>query len=163
MMETLTLYHGSDQRFDTIDLGKAKDRRDFGRGFYMTMLKSQAEAWAKTIMLRHGGDAAFLYTFEFTVAEDLDVMRFDDLTVEWLDMIKTNRILGGIQHGFDVVIGPVANDNTFRTVTLYLEGDYTAQQAIEQLRYSRPNGQVSVHTNKALGHIKMLGCDLLGQ
>ncbi|MDR0321123.1 MAG: DUF3990 domain-containing protein [Treponema sp.] len=34
-METrLILYHGSNQNFDTVDLSKSKDRRDFGRGFW---------------------------------------------------------------------------------------------------------------------------------
>ena len=41
-METrLTLYHGSNYSFDTVDLSKSKDKRDFGRGFYTTTLREQ--------------------------------------------------------------------------------------------------------------------------
>ena len=39
----LVIYHGSNFAFDTIDLEKSHDRRDFGRGFYCTVLESQAE------------------------------------------------------------------------------------------------------------------------
>lgn len=36
-------------------------------------------------------------------------------------MIRNNRLNGSVQHDYDVVIGPVANDNTMRTVALYDE------------------------------------------
>jgi hypothetical protein len=36
MKTKLTLYHGSNCNFHTIDLSKTKDKRDFGKGFYMT-------------------------------------------------------------------------------------------------------------------------------
>ena len=39
----LVIYHGSNFAFDKIDLEKSHDRRDFGRGFYCTVLESQAE------------------------------------------------------------------------------------------------------------------------
>ena len=39
----LVIYHGSNFAFDTIDLETSHDRRDFGRGFYCTVLESQAE------------------------------------------------------------------------------------------------------------------------
>jgi hypothetical protein len=78
-------------------------------------------------------------------------------------MIKQNRVYGGIQHDYDVVIGPVANDNTFRTVTLYLEGIYTADQAIEQLRFFRANNQLSIHTEQALLNTKIIERYKLGK
>ena len=31
------------------------------------------------------------------------------------DLIKENRSKGGLQHKYDVVIGPVADDNTMET------------------------------------------------
>lgn len=43
---------------------------------------------------------------------------------------KQNRIKGGIQHGFDVVIGPVADDDTMETVQLYIGGVLTADEAV---------------------------------
>ena len=46
-----TLYHGSYAEVSSplVKLGRAKV--DFGQGFYLTLLKAQAESWAKTIKL----------------------------------------------------------------------------------------------------------------
>jgi len=39
----MRVYHGSDTLVAVIDLQKCKPNRDFGRGFYVTKLRSQAE------------------------------------------------------------------------------------------------------------------------
>lgn len=67
-----------------------------------------------------------------------------------------NRDKGGLQHDYDVVIGPVADDNTMETVQLYIANILTAAEAVERLRYSKVNNQVSFHTQKALGYLKMI-------
>ena len=38
----MILYHGSNQDFSDVDLSKSKDKRDFGRGFYTTIIREQA-------------------------------------------------------------------------------------------------------------------------
>ena len=50
----------------------------------------------------------------------------------------------------------VANDNTMRTIALYISGIYTTSQAIEQLRFFKTNNQISFHTEKALVYLKYL-------
>ena len=64
--------------------------------------------------------AAYRYLFHQT--EDLKIKHFAALDREWLEFIKENRTKGGIQHAYDVVVGPVADDNTMETVQLYLSG-----------------------------------------
>jgi hypothetical protein len=162
-MSQRILYHGSNQLFEKVDLSKSRDRRDFGRGFYTTTLKEQAEHWARSIRLRLGGDGAYLYTYSFESSDQLRKKVFSGLSVEWLELIKESRIYGGLRHDYDIVIGPVANDDTFRTITLYLEGDYTAKQAIEQLKYHKPNNQLSLHTEAALSRLKFIGRDEVGK
>jgi hypothetical protein len=76
--------------------------------------------------------------------------RFDGLTEEWLELVKINRIKGGLQHQYDIVQGPVANDNTLRTIALYVAGVYTADMALRQLQFFKVNDQVSIHTQQAL-------------
>jgi len=152
----LTLYHGSNLVFDRPDLNAARSYRDFGLGFYTTTLRSQAEDWARTVSKRFGGEP-HLYTFTFEVTPELVVKEFPGICVEWLDMVKTNRLSGGVQHGFDVVIGPVANDNTIRTVSLYVAGVYSAEEAMMRLRYFQANDQLSIHTRRALQHLTLKG------
>ena len=43
----ITLYHGSNVAIDEIDLSKGIKDKDFGQGFYLTDILSQAEDMAK--------------------------------------------------------------------------------------------------------------------
>lgn len=67
-----------------------------------------------------------------------------------------NRALGGVQHEYDVVIGPVADDNTMLTVNRYMNGTYTVEEALERLAYFKVNDQVCLNTEKALRYIKLV-------
>lgn len=151
----LVLYHGTTALFEEIDLEKSHNRRDFGQGFYCTVLESQAEEWAKRLYLRSRKDGRYVYRYLFRQTEDLKIKHFASLNQEWLEFIKRNRINGGIQHSFDVVVGPVADDNTMETVQLYLSGILTADEAVERLRYNKVNNQVSFHTPLALQHLTL--------
>ena len=97
-----------------------------------------------------------LYQFVFEEADDLRIKRFESLNIEWLEFIKENRIKGELQHDYDVVIGPVADDNTMETVQLYISGILKANEAVERLRYSKVNNQISFHTKRALKHLRFV-------
>ena len=43
----MILYHGTNQSFDVVDLGKSKPNKDFGRGFYLSADYEQALVMAK--------------------------------------------------------------------------------------------------------------------
>jgi hypothetical protein len=155
-METImNLYHGSNYNFDAIDLSKSKDKRDFGKGFYTTTLREQAKDWAEVLFDRYRGDGIFIYEMELELAKELSVKIYDGLSEEWLLMVQKNRTLGGIQHKFDIVQGPVANDKTARTIALYIANIINANEAIERLRFNQINNQVSLHTSAALSHLKI--------
>lgn len=149
----LILFHGSNIAFNKIDLKKSHNRRDFGRGFYCTVLESQASEWAHRLFLRYHTGGRYVYRYIFRQTEELRVKHFPALDKEWLEFIKENRTKGGIQHNYDVVIGPVADDNTMETVQLYLSGIFSAEEAVERLRYNKVNNQVSFHTSLALEHL----------
>jgi hypothetical protein len=152
----MILYHGSNMRFDSISLGVSKDKRDFGKGFYMTTEKSQAEQWAEVLNYRQKKDGLFLYELELNNTEQLAIKIFDGISKEWLDFIAKNRIQGGIQHTFDVVQGPVANDKTMDAIGLYLSNTISTSEALTRLTYMKPNNQVSIHTEKALSNLKII-------
>jgi hypothetical protein len=146
----MKLYHGSNCDFTTVDLSKSKEKRDFGKGFYLTTLQNQAKDWAETLFDRYGGNGVFVYEFEFEIKDDLALKNFDGLTEEWLIFIKDNRIKGGLQHNFDIVQGVVVNDKTNRTLALFVEGIYTVKMALKKLRGNKLNNQISIHTQRAL-------------
>ncbi len=103
--------------------------------------------------MRQFSGGEYVYQFVFHQTEDLKVKHFNALDENWLEFIKENRIKGGIQHKYDVVIGPVADDNTMETVQLYMSGILKADEAVKRLRYNKVNNQVSFHTPKALKHL----------
>jgi hypothetical protein len=151
----LILYHGSNHDFTGVDLAKSKDKRDFGKGFYTTTIKEQALQWGYNMFNRLGGGGIFLYEFEFSPSADLLSKRFSKITDEWFDFILANRTIGGLQHNFDYVQGPVANDKTVLTITGFIDGLYTREEAMQRLRYSQTNDQVSVHTERAVSFLKL--------
>ena len=155
-MNNITLFHGSNQEFENVNLEKSRDKRDFGRGFYMTTLKEQAVRWAQNMFIRHGGLGRYVYEFVLDISPELRIKRFEGLNHEWLDMVKRNRMHGGTQHDYDVVQGPVANDDTMRTLALFVAGIYTEDMALQQLRFFKPNDQVSIHTERALSRLRMV-------
>ena len=152
----MKLYHGSNSLFEEISLAKSRDKRDFGRGFYTTTIRRQAELWASSLYERYAGSGIYLYIFEYVPNPILRTRVFDGLTQEWLDMVKDNRINGGLQHNFDIVKGPVANDNTMPTIALYVDGTLSAEATLLQLAYFKANDQVSFHTNQALQTISFI-------
>ena len=153
--ETTVVYHGTDTVFDVVDLAHSKNNRDFGTGFYTTTISAQAEDWARSVRVRNGSKGAYVQVYELALT-GLNVLRFDGLTIEWLDLVKENRSCGGCRHGYDAVIGPVANDNTLLTVNRYIQGVYTAEEAIRRLACFKANDQVSLHTPKALEQIRLV-------
>ncbi len=152
----LILFHGTTKYFDEIDLAKSHNRRDFGMGFYTTVLENQAKEWAYRLSLREKCARYYVYQYSFEENSTLKIKRFDGLTEEWLEFIKENRSKGGLQHEYDVVIGPVADDNTMETIQLYISGILNAKEAVERLRYNKVNNQISFHTERALGQLKQI-------
>lgn len=153
-MKKYTLYHGTDCFFKHIDLNKSIDKRDFGIGFYTTTIAAQAESWARSKKIRNHSKTAYVYVYEAEIPDNLSVHEYDSLSIEWLEMVKCNWKYGSIQHNYDIVIGPVANDDTMVTINRYVQGIYTAEEAVKRLRFSRANNQVSFHTIQAIKCLK---------
>ncbi|WP_455616302.1 DUF3990 domain-containing protein [Eisenbergiella sp.] len=155
-LHSLTVFHVTTKRFEQIDLNKSHNRRDFGVGFYTTILENQAREWAYRLSLREKSKGYYVYQYSFEEGELLNIKRFDGLNKEWLEFIRKNRSIGGLQHNYDVVIGPVADDNTMETVQLYISGILTADEAVGRLRYNNVNNQISFHNKKALESLKLV-------
>lgn len=51
----MKLYHGTNTDFWEIDLSQSNRFKDFGRGFYLTDIKRQAEEMARRRVLQNGG------------------------------------------------------------------------------------------------------------
>jgi hypothetical protein len=134
-------------------VSRGRGKTDFGKGFYTTTSREQAEKWAQIKRDRMGDEAhAIVSVFELDDAvlnnPAYHTRHFDGATAEWVDFFVGNR-RGEVHHNFDLIMGPVANDKLYATITLYENGILDANAAIEQLNTHQLFDQLSFHTTKA--------------
>lgn len=156
----MKLYHGSNQPVETIDLSKGKSFKDFGRGFYMTHLPEQAAHWANRIAQRYGGPATvtcFEFDIDAAIAAGLNVRIFGKPDREWALFVMANRKVSDnpFTHDYDIVIGPVANDNMARLFGLYELEIIDLEAVVAGLEYKNLNSQYFFATEKALQFLKL--------
>ena len=149
----MLLYHGSTVAVRKPIVSRGRGKTDFGKGFYTTTSREQAEKWAQIKRDRMGDEAhAIVSVFELDDAvlnnPAYHTRHFDGATAEWLDFVVGNR-RGEVHHNFDLIMGPVANDKLYATITLYENGILDANAAIEQLNTHQLFDQLSFHTTKA--------------
>lgn len=149
----MLLYHGSTMAVRKPIVSRGRGKTDFGKGFYTTTSREQAEKWAQIKRDRMGDEAhAIVSVFELDDAvlnnPAYHTRHFDGATAEWLDFVVGNR-RGEVHHNFDLIMGPVANDRLYATITLYENGILDANAAIEQLSTHQLFDQLSFHTTKA--------------
>ena len=134
----MKVYHGSYTVIEDIDLSKSFPNKDFGKGFYVTKYRQQAESWAKVTGRRHntGGFITEFVFFDTEFTERLcKVKHFKTYDEEWLDFVVENRNPLGENHDYDIVEGPVADDKVQNRISLYLDGVITKIDFIEELKW----------------------------
>ena len=81
----MILYHGSNVKVEEIILKKCKPFRDFGRGFYLSDIRSQAENMAKrTVRIKGGKPALNIYEIDddFMQNAELKIKDFSTIPTE---------------------------------------------------------------------------------
>ncbi len=145
---------------DKPDLTHSRPNVDFAGGFYTTSIYEQAEKWCRRFKYRSRDGIISSYEFDETAYEALKVLKFDSYSEEWLDFILNCR-RGQDSTDYDIVIGGVTNDKVFNTVELYFDGLIDKKEAINRLRYEKPNLQIAFRTEKALSYLKFEGSEKL--
>lgn len=146
----MTVFHGSNLEIRTPDVSFSKSYLDFGKGFYVTSYKNQAERWALRKASRYGGTPSVnIYTFADELSE-FKVLKFDNENEKWLDFVCACRKGEEINRDYDIVIGNVADDDVFKTVDMYFRGLWDKQRTIEELRYFKSNDQICIVNQKIL-------------
>lgn len=155
----MLLYHGSNLAVERPRLIARTRALDFGAGFYLTTDADQAARWARTTVLRRGFGAATVSVFEVdeTVLSRLKVLRFPKPDADWLRFVSRNRNEQIDDSGFDIVAGPVANDNTMPVLNLYFVGAYTEDEALRRLLPQRLRDQYAIKTEAALAVLRFRG------
>lgn len=158
----MKLYHGTVFDFSEIDLKQSNSAKDFGKGFYLSPNKQQAEQWAqfKSIQMNM---PPLVHIFEFDEnllnETELTVKRFDEYTEDWARFVFDNRqnLSEKNIHDYDIVIGPIANDKVGAQIRNYFEGNITFDVFLKRIKYMKGiTFQYFFGTEKAIKHLKKL-------
>ena len=155
----MILYHGSNVEVQTPKLIPTKRLLDFGAGFYLTSDFEQARKWAfRTAANRESGNPMVsIFCVDDNELNSLNNLVFDKANAEWLRYIAANRTGKNIDNNkYDIVIGPVANDQAIRTVNNYLKGYFSEDIAIQLLLPQKLKDQYSFRTERSLNILKYM-------
>lgn len=163
-----TVYHGGLIRVERVDFSFCTPGKDFGRGFYTTTAREQADRFARVKMRRAASAESVVSVYECQPSADLLIHRFAAPDLSWLDFVLFNRgfleganpILSVCPRLPDVIIGPVANDTVGVVLGLLTNGAFgdpvtenAKSIAITQLRTEKLFDQVFFATPAALSSL----------
>ncbi|MDR0290737.1 MAG: DUF3990 domain-containing protein [Treponema sp.] len=166
----MTLYHGSNVEIEKVDLDRCRPFKDFGKGFYTTPILEQAWAMAKRTarIYKSGRPCVTEFVFDEAVLEDtqFSIKRFAKPDSNWARFVINNRNRHftdssvpecNIDNKYDLVIGPVANDDISALIDVYLAGILSDEALTQELTFRELSEQVSFHAEKAVRCLKKTG------
>lgn len=136
----MLIYHASDTIVNNPDTIHSRTNLDFGKGFYATVIREQAERYAQRFILRNR--KGILNVYEYTPTEALNIKCFDAYDSEWLDFVAACRMGEDVYKQYDVICGGIANDRVFNTLDLYFSNQMTKEEALKRLIFEKPNQQL---------------------
>ena len=162
----MRLYHGSNIAIDNINLAMCRPYKDFGQGCYLTDIEKQAEKMAIRVA-RIYGEKPIVNIYEidddfkdFKDLKDLKIKNFGiQTTEEWARFVMNNRsrvftdiknVLCNKDNKYDIVIGPVADDNMALLFRQYENEIIDFETLVKGMIYKETSSQYSFHTEKSV-------------
>lgn len=90
------------------------------------------------------------------VKEQTAIYRFNHADMEWLQFVVRNRRGEMPENTFDMHIGPVADDNVYRSIRLFETGVLDADETVKRLKTEVLQDQWTFHTEKMLSFIHFI-------
>ena len=142
----MTLYHGATVRVEHPLCDFGRPDLDFGRGFYLTYLKEQAEEWAAR-QADSRKEPGVLNVYEFdreSAIKGYRYLLFPAYDRNWLHFIVDSR--NGLKPwvDYDIIEGGIANDRVVDTVNLFSLGLMDEETALVRLSEHQPNNQICI-------------------
>jgi len=158
----MKLYHGSTLAVKEPRILTILKTSDFGTGFYTTSSLKQAIDWAKAKKRRRKKGMPIVSFFDFN-AEcaklDLEIKHFETPDEEWLEFVVANRKAVYAGKKYDLVIDPVADDQTITVIDNYMKGLFSAKVALTELEPQKLTDQYAFLTQKALSYLTYEGVE----
>ena len=108
-------------------------------------------------MTRKG--ASVVNRYEYIPNAELKTLQFSEMTDEWLDFVVDCR--RGIEHDYDIVEGPMADDQIWNFVEGFMDGRVSREAFWELVKFNYPTHQIVFCTQKALDTLTFEGSDTL--
>lgn len=186
LRDGMLLYHGSYTSIPSIDLDRCVSGLDFGRGFYLTSSYEQAYQYVQLSVrkARHIGNVpddfnaedGQISVYRFHYDPNLLAYCFQNAGVEWLHFVAANRKkdlfpeLLRKYRTIDIIGGKIADDQTARTLQIYISGDGVGQPGtaeadratIKRLLPNRLKDQFCFRTQDAVDHLEFIRSDRYG-
>ena len=148
-MAMMTVYHGGYQPIHQPETRKERNTKDFGTGFYCTIIKEQAQRWARRY------DSGIVSIYDVVMNMNLKIKEFKEMSEEWLDFIIECR--SGKSHDYDIVIGAMADDQIYNYISDYMDGTITREQFWVLAKFKYPTHQIVFCSNEALKCLRYRG------
>ena len=149
----MEIYHGSYTKILSPQILKGPFTKDFGDGFYCTEIRKQAQKWAKRY------DTPIVNIYEYQPNNHLKTLYFKEMTDEWLDFVVNCR--RGIEHDYDIIEGPMADDQIWNYVEAFIDGRIPRKAFWEIAKFNYPTHQIVFCTEEALKTLTFEGSDTL--
>jgi hypothetical protein len=160
------VYHGSNVEVKEPCIVRPNRTLDFGNGFYTTTNHGQAVDFARRVTVNRGSGTAIVNVFEVNDSlafEMCNGMIFPGVVDAWLDFVSDNRM--GVYSGpeYDLVFGPVANDDVYETLQLYVNGAISREYTMERLKVKKLFNQLVFKTDRALSFLKFVRAEIVDE
>ena len=134
----MPLYHGNIAIVERPRLTASNANLDFGPGFYTMTDLEQAVRFSKKVAMKRGGSPVVsVYDLDDAALRSLKVKVFKGPDREWLDFVIANRRGKNVCSSYDLIIGPVANDDVYGTILLFESGFYSEEEALNHLKVKK--------------------------
>ncbi|HCJ96014.1 MAG TPA: hypothetical protein DHV76_02995 [Ruminococcaceae bacterium] len=153
-MDNNILYHGSNVIVQNPKILIDGFYKDFGYGFYCTNIKKQARRWAIT---KRG--KSVINKYNYVKNENLKIYSFTEMSEEWLQFVVNCR--QGKEHNYDIVEGPMADDQIWDYVEDYVSNNISKTAFWELVKFKYPTHQIVFCTENALKTLYYKGSDIL--
>lgn len=152
----MKLYHVGFESLPKPDVHHGRPNADFGAGFYLSDDLDFSRRWAK---IRVDKDTVLN---EYSLDDRGLKVKWLTRDQEWFDGIVQSRRFGPDPFlGYDVVIGPIANDTIYDTWGILTSGLVSPDRALAALQLGPEYRQIVLKTEKAVAQLCWMGSVIL--
>jgi len=105
--------------------------------------------------------SCFEVSDDFLKTRELKIRIFRKADEKWARFVEANRRDVNYSHEYDIVYGPVANDQVYASFALYESKLIDFSELLNRLKVRKLTDQVLFHTERSLAILKYMGSEVV--